>query len=94
MTLTITLTAELEQRLKQEATRRGLPVGECAEQILANQLSRGNQKSQAVALLQSWIDADDTEDQKETGEFLIRALDEDRPSDRKLFPSELKGVSW
>ena len=29
-----------------------------------------------------------------TGEYLIRALDEDRLSDRPLFPPELKGVTW
>jgi hypothetical protein len=47
-----------------------------------------------IALLQFWINADDAEEQKETGDFLIRALDEDRPSERKLFPPELKGVTW
>lgn len=47
-----------------------------------------------IALLQSWIDADDAEEQQETGDFLIRALDEDRPSERKLFPPELEGVTW
>ena len=26
--------------------------------------------------------------------YLIRVLDEDRTSDRRLFPSELKGISW
>ncbi|MEO1558612.1 MAG: hypothetical protein AAFS12_02920, partial [Cyanobacteria bacterium J06632_19] len=26
--------------------------------------------------------------------FLIKALDEDRLSERKLFPPEMKGVSW
>jgi hypothetical protein len=47
-----------------------------------------------VKLLQSWIDEDDTAEQQETGDYLIQALDEDRLSDRKLFPSELKGVTW
>ncbi|MEH1887225.1 MAG: hypothetical protein V7L19_28570, partial [Nostoc sp.] len=28
------------------------------------------------------------------GEYLIHALDEDRLSDRKLFPVELKGITW
>ena len=42
-----------------------------------------------------WLnDEDDTAEQQETGEYLIQALDEDRLSDRKLFPSELKGVTW
>ena len=36
--------------------------------------------------LQSWIDDPDANEQEETGDFLARALDEDRPSERKLFP--------
>lgn len=44
-------------------------------------------------LLESWL-KDDTENQKETGEHLVPSLDEDRLSDRKLFPPELKGVTW
>ena len=45
-------------------------------------------------LLQSWMDAESAEEQRETIEYLVRALDEDRLSDRKLFPEELKGESW
>lgn len=47
-----------------------------------------------VQLVQSWMEEDDTDEQKETLEYLIRALDEDRLSNRKLFPKELKGKSW
>jgi len=47
-----------------------------------------------VELIQSWIDADDAEEQKETGEYLVRVLDEDRLSDRKLYAPELEGVTW
>jgi len=47
-----------------------------------------------VNLLQSWRDEEDAEEQQETGEYLIHALDEDRLSERKLFPIELKGVTW
>ena len=43
-----------------------------------------------MALLQSWIDGDDTEDQRETGEYLVRVLDEDRLSERKFFLRNLK----
>ena len=45
-------------------------------------------------LLQSWIQDGDAQEQKETGEFLVQTLDEDRLSDRPLFPPELKGVTW
>ena len=47
-----------------------------------------------VQLVQSWMEEDDTDEQRETLEYLIRALDEDRISNRKLFPKELKGKSW
>lgn len=39
----------------------------------------------AIALLQSWCD-EDAQEQRETWEFLKTALDQDRLSDRKLFP--------
>ncbi len=39
----------------------------------------------AVALLQAWGDEDEQE-QRETWAFLKTALDQDRLSDRKLFP--------
>ncbi len=45
-------------------------------------------------LFQSWTDEDDADEQRETLEYLIKALDENRPADRKLFPEELKGKSW
>lgn len=53
-----------------------------------------DRRAQVVALLQSWIDGKDAEDQRETGEYLVRVLDEDRLSSRKLFPPELAGKTW
>jgi len=47
-----------------------------------------------MTLLQAWIAVGDPEEQRGTGEYLVRVLDEDRLSDRKLFPPELKGVTW
>ncbi len=38
----------------------------------------------AIMLLDSWLN-DDEKEQKETFEYLKKALDEDRLSDRKLF---------
>jgi hypothetical protein len=50
------------------------------EQIRRNQA--------AIAMLDAWArgDARDQEEQRETWEFLRRALDEDRISSRPLFP--------
>ncbi len=45
------------------------------------------------ALLQMWMDDDPEEQKKEVGE-LLRALDEDRLSERKLFPPDLEGITW
>ena len=47
------------------------------EQILRNQA--------VVDLLNSW-EQEDPEEQRETLEYLVKALDQDRPSSRKLFP--------
>jgi hypothetical protein len=47
-----------------------------------------------MAILRSWTAEGAAEEQRETGEDLIQALDEDRLSDRKLFPPELKAVTW
>ena len=44
--------------------------------------------NQALALLQSWYveESPEREEQRETWDYLKQALDDDRPSDRKLFP--------
>ena len=51
-------------------------------------------RAELVDLLQSWIEDGDVQEQTETGEFLVKALDEDRLSDRPLFLAELKDVTW
>lgn len=45
-------------------------------------------------LIRSWIDEEDAGEQRETLNLLVRTLDEDRLSARKLFPRELKGKTW
>lgn len=45
-------------------------------------------------LIESWMDDQETQEQRDTIEHLVRALDENRLSDRKLFPKELKDKSW
>ena len=94
MTLTLDLSTELQQRLTKAAKRQGFAVDKFALQLLEEQLPRQDRNAALVTLLQSWIDLGDAAEQQETGEYLLRVLDEDRLSDRKLFPPELKGVSW
>jgi hypothetical protein len=94
MTLTLHLPPELEQRLTQEAKRQGLALDVYTLQLLDKSLPPKDRRIELVALLQSWLDEGDPEEQQETGEHLIRALDEDRLADRPLFPPDLKDVTW
>jgi len=94
MTLTLKLTQELEERLKQEASREGKPVEAYALELIGRHLRPDGQQVDLASLLESWITEGDAKEQRSTGDFLVRALDEDRPSDRPLFPPELKGITW
>ena len=94
MTLTLHLPPELEQRLTQEAKRQGLTLDAYTLQLLDKFLPPKDRHTELETLLQSWMDEGDPEEQRETGEYLIRALDEDRLADRQLFPRDLQGVTW
>jgi hypothetical protein len=94
MTLTLDLPIEIEQYLLQEAKQQGLSIESVTLQLLTSSIMLKQKQIEAVNLLQSWIDDEDSEEQQETGAYLIRALDEDRLSDRKLFPIEKKGITW
>lgn len=94
MTLTLNLPPEFIERLTQAAKRQGRSLDDYMLELLSQSLPLKDNRSELVANIQSWIDDGDTEEQRETGDFLIRALDEDRLSDRPLFPPDLKGVTW
>ncbi len=94
MTLTLNLSPELEQYLLQEAHQHGLSVEALALQLLTKSFVEKQKQTEAVKLLQSWLDGEDEEEQQETGQYLVQVLDGDRLSDRKLFPAELKGITW
>jgi hypothetical protein len=94
MTLTLHLPSELEQRLTQEAKRHGLALDAYTLQLLDKSLPLKDRRTELVTLLQSWIEGGNPEEQQETGEYLIRALDADRLADRPLFPPDLKDVTW
>ena len=93
MALTLNLLPELEQYLVKEANQHGLSVEVMAIQLLTNSISLKQKQTEAVNLLQSWIDDEDELEQQETGQYLIYALDGDSLSDRKLFPLETKGIT-
>lgn len=94
MTLTLDLPPELEQYLLQEAEQQGVSIETMTLQLLAKSFQFRQNQAEAVDMLQSWIEDEDVEEQQETGEYLVQVLDEDRLSDRKLFPSEMQGSTW
>jgi hypothetical protein len=94
MTLILNLSPELEQYLLQEANQHGLSVEVVALKHLTSSISLEQKRIEAVDLIQSWIDEEDGSEQQETGQYLIQALDDDRLSERKLFPVEMKGITW
>ena len=82
MSMVLNLTPDIEQRLIQEAERQGVSADAYALQLLDSHLPSQERRAELVALLQSWIEGSDVKEQKETGDYLIRVLDEDR-LDRK-----------
>jgi hypothetical protein len=97
MTITLQLSEETQKRLQLAARSRGVGPAEYALEVLERGLSDqpvAGSNQAAASLLQSWIDQGNAEEQGKAYEYLTRVLDEDRPADRKLFPPELKGVSW
>jgi hypothetical protein len=94
MTLILDLPSELEQYLLHEAREQGISIEAVTLRLLANSIPTKQKQAEAVNLIQSWIDDEDEEEQQQTGQYLIHALDEDRLSDRQLFPLEMKGVTW
>jgi site-specific recombinase len=93
MTLTLSLPPEIEQYLTQKAGEQGLSTEDYTLQLLTTVIPT-EKNTRLANLLQRWIDQGDAEEQQETGDYLIQVLDADRLSDRPLYPTEMKGVSW
>ena len=94
MDVTLNLTPELGHRLQRAARQHGVSADEYTLRLLDQHVPGGGQAAALASLLQSWIDEDDAGEQRETGAYLVRSLDEDRLSGRQLFPTEHKGVTW
>ena len=94
MELVLNLSLELQQRLDEAAGERGVTNDAFAIELLETELLRGNRRDKLQSLLQSWIDESKTNNSTEVGSDFIRQLDEDRLSDRKLYPTELEGITW
>ena len=94
MTLQLVLPPDLAERLRQEAERRGQPRESVAMQLLAEHLPPplDERRDAAVAMLNRWgeEDAKLPPEEAAANTAVLRALDEDRPSYRKLFADILK----
>jgi hypothetical protein len=89
MTLKLALSAELEERLRKEAQRQGIPPEAVTLQLLQEHLppTANDRRAVALQMLQQWMSEDANLSAKEAADnaALLQALDEDRPSYRKLF---------
>jgi hypothetical protein len=97
MTLKITLPTQLEERLRQEAERRGQGEETVALRVLDEHLPPAVEarRAAAVSMLRDWAKEDEALSAAElaANAEVLKAVDEDRPSDRKLFtdvPGEKK----
>jgi aminopeptidase N len=85
MALTIHLSPTEESKLKVLANARGTTVEKIAEEAVKKVLPPDD-VAEKIRKLQSILEIGDPEEQRETWEYLKKALDEDRLSYRKLFP--------
>ena len=92
MTLALELPPELQQRLVSAAREQAVPLEQFAIRILDEHVQPRLQRAEMAALLQTWID--EAQSASEDGEPLLQAIDADRLSDRKLYPPELRGITW
>jgi plasmid stability protein len=94
MTLQLTLPPDLDERLRREAERRGQSAESVAVRLLEQHLPPPDDRraAAAVAMLHRWTDEDATLSPEEAAAnaAVLRALDDDRPFDRKLF-TDLRG---
>jgi len=77
-------------RNSEEGNDREIAIGELESSEVDPEVARAEQikKNQAaIELLRSWREYGDEQEQTETWEYLRQALNEDRLSNRPLFPS-------
>jgi len=92
--VTLDLTPELGRRLKRAARQHGVSANAYTVQLLDRHLPCCSDNAALLSLLQTWMDEEDAGEQRDTGEYLLRALDGDRLSNRRFFPQEHKGLTW
>jgi nucleoid-associated protein YgaU len=87
MTLNLSLSPDVETRLKAAATRNGQPADQYAVQPLDQHLPPAEPAQTAARMLLRWAEEAEalTDAESAENEQILRAIDADRLSDRKLF---------
>lgn len=91
MTLTIQLSPLLEAQLVSAAQRNGMETDAYVLKLLEDSVTEGAAE-RMKALLSRWRSED--QDAADEGDDFLEALDANRIGERKLFPPELKGITW
>ena len=94
MTLTLQLSARLQERLAAAALRLGNELDEVALDVLEQHAPDNDRRLEAIGFLEHWIDEASERAAVEPANSLLEDLDAHRPSYRKLYPAELKGITW
>jgi hypothetical protein len=88
MTVILTLPPEVEERVQREAAKRSIPVAEYVASVVAAAVppaDEAERRARGFAALDAVAEMGSEEEQRQTFEYLAKAIDEDRLSDRKLF---------
>jgi hypothetical protein len=88
MTVSLTLPPDLEARIQSEAARRSVDVEQYLVWLVSSSLpadSDADIRKRALAAIDSLSLMGTETEQRDTFDYLSRAIDEDRLSDRKLF---------
>ena len=88
MAMSVSLSPDVEARLQEEAAKRRIPVEDLVASVVASavpSLDESDRRGRALAALAAVSDMGTEIEQRETFNYLARAIDEDRMSDRKLF---------
>lgn len=91
MTLQIELPSDLESRLHAESLRQGLSPADVALGILRQSLPLQERTAKAIVMLEQWGREDRalTKEEYDANAEVLRQIDLDRLSDRKLFEDVL-----
>lgn len=93
-TLTVNLPPPLLDHVSKMANDAGISQEAALVRLLEEYVESEKKRIAAMEYLEKLFTEGDEKEQKETGEFLIKALDENRPEGQKLFPPEKKGITW